>query len=226
MFIGHFGAGFAAKAVDKRPSLGTLFLASQFIDLLWPIFLILGIEQVKIDPGNTAFTPLDFIYYPFSHSLFSVVIWAVLVGGIYFFMKKNLRGSILLGVLVLSHWILDLITHRPDLPLLPWQDYMVGFGLWNSIFFTVLVEASIFIIGAYLYFKYTSAVNKTGTYALWGLLVFLGIIYISNIVGPPPPSEGPIGYIGLAQWLLVAWGYWIDKNRNSIVSYTSTVIIE
>jgi len=215
MFIGHFGAGLAAKAVDKRPSLGTLFLASQFIDLLWPLFLILGIERVKIDPGNTAFTPLDFVYFPFSHSLFSVIIWGVLTGCIYFLVKKNLKGSILLGVLVLSHWILDLITHRPDLPIFPWQDFMAGLGLWNSVAGTIIVESSIFIAGAYFYFKYTSAKNKTGSFALWGLLVFLGIMYISNIFGPPPPSAEPIGYIGLAQWLIIAWGYWIDKNRSS-----------
>ena len=90
MFIGHFGAGLAAKAVDKRPSLGTLFFAAQFIDLLWPIFLLLGLEQVRIDPGNTAFTPLDFVHYPYTHSFVGVLIWSCLFGVVYFLVRKNL----------------------------------------------------------------------------------------------------------------------------------------
>ena len=90
MFIGHFGAGLAAKQIDKKPSLGTFFLASQFIDLLWPVLILLGLERVKIDPGNTAITPLDFVYYPFSHSLLSVLIWSGLFGLVYYFLRKNL----------------------------------------------------------------------------------------------------------------------------------------
>ncbi|MGB5848714.1 MAG: hypothetical protein WBH40_09520, partial [Ignavibacteriaceae bacterium] len=106
MFIGHFGVGFAAKKFVKKTSLGTLFLATQFIDLLWPFFVIFGIEKVAIDPGNTAFTPLDFIYYPFSHSLLGVLIWAILFGVVYYFIIKDLKTSLILGILVLSHWIL------------------------------------------------------------------------------------------------------------------------
>lgn len=129
MFIGHFGAGLAAKKIDHRPSLGTLFIAAQWIDLIWPIFLLLGLEKVQIEPGNTAFTPLNFIYYPFTHSLLGVIIWSFLIGGLYYFFKKNLKGSLLLGGLVLSHWVLDLITHRPDLPILPGFTLKVGLGL-------------------------------------------------------------------------------------------------
>ena len=169
MFIGHFGVGLAAKKIDKKISLGTLFFASQFIDLLWPVFLLLGIERVKLDPGNTAFTPLDFVHYPFSHSFIAVLFWAILFGAIYYFIRKNIKGSILLGVLVLSHWVLDLITHSPDLPLALWSDTKVGFGLWNSVLFTILIEGGIFVIGAYLYMKVTGAKNKTGNISLdWG----------------------------------------------------------
>lgn len=213
MFIGHFGVGLAAKKIDNKPSLGTLFFASQFIDLLWPIFLLIGLEQVKVDPGNTAFTPLNFIYYPFSHSFLSVFIWSLLFGLIYFLFKKNIKSSILLGGLVMSHWILDLITHRPDLPLLPWNDFKVGFGLWNSIVLTMIIEGLIFLTGSYLYFKTTRAENKKGNIGLWSLLIFLCIIYLLNVFASPPPSEEPIAIVGLSQWLLIAWGYWIDKNR-------------
>ena len=216
MFIGHYGVGLAAKKLDNRPSLGTLFFASQFIDLLWPIFLLLGLEKVAIDPGNTAFTPLNFIYYPFSHGLVSVLIWAVLFGGVYYAFRKNIKTSLLLGSLVLSHWILDLFTHRPDLPLLFGNHLKVGLGLWNSVILSILVEGSIFIFGAYLYFKATRAENKKGQIGLWSLLIFLGIVYVMNVFGPPPPSVEPIAIVGLFQWLIVAWAYWIDRNRESI----------
>jgi len=213
MFIGHFAFGLAAKAIDKKPSLGTLFLASQFVDLLWPIFLLIGLERVKIDPGITAVMPLNFIYYPFSHSFLGVLIWSILFGLIYFSFKKNIKSSILLGSLVMSHWVLDLITHRPDLQLLPWNDFKVGLGMWNSIVLTMITEGIIFFVGTYLYIKTTRAENKKGNIGLWSLLIFLIIIYLLNIFGPPPPSEDPIAYVGLSLWLLVAWGYWIDKNR-------------
>ena len=215
MFIGHFGVGFAAKKFTKRTSLGTLFLATQFIDLLWPFFVILGIEMVAIDIGNTAFTPLDFIYYPFSHSLLGVLIWALLFGAVYYFIKKDLKTSLILGILVLSHWILDLITHRPDLPLLIGSDsLLVGLGLWNSVIATIIIEGIIFIAGVYLYIAITKAKNKVGAYSLWSLLIFLAVIYLSNLFGPPPNSVDSLGYVGLAQWLLIAWAYWIDRNRN------------
>ncbi len=216
MFIGHFGVGLAAKKIDNKPSLGTLFFASQFIDLLWPFFLLLGIEKVQIDPGVSVFTPLNFVYYPFSHSLLGVLFWALLFGAIYFLIKKNLKSAVILGILVLSHWILDLVSHIPDLPISPWSDLKVGFGLWNSIPFTIIVEGLIFIIGSYLYIKATKAENKRGIFALWSLLIFLIIVYIMNVFGPPPESADAIGYVGLFQWLLIAWGYWIDRNRKSI----------
>jgi hypothetical protein len=219
MFIGHFGTALAAKKLDNKPSLGTFFFASQFIDLLWPIFLLLGIESVKIDPGNTPFTPLDFIYYPFSHSFVGVFIWSVVFGVVYFLIKKNIKSSILLGALVLSHWILDLITHRPDLPITFSGETKMGFGLWNSIAFTMIVEGLIFITGAYLYIKTTKATSKKGRIILWSLLIFLSVIYLLNIFGPPPPNEGSIAVAGLSLWLLVAWGYWADKNRSVIKPY-------
>lgn len=217
MFIGHFGVGLAAKKIDKKPSLGTLFMAAQFIDLLWPILLLLGLEHVIIEPGNTAVTPLNFVDYPISHGFFSVLIWSILFGLVYYIIKRNVKSSLVLGALVMSHWILDLITHRPDLPLFPWSDVKVGLGLWNSVALTIIVEGLIFIGGAYLYMKTTRAENRKGSIGLWSLLIFLAVIYVSNIFGPPPPAEGPIAILGLAQWLLIAWAYWIDKNRSVIV---------
>jgi hypothetical protein len=213
MFIGHFGAGFAGKKFNKSASLGTYFMAAQWIDLIWPILLLLGIEKAEIKPGVTTVTPLDFTYYPFTHSLFGVLGWAFLFGLIYFFIKKNKRVAIILGLLVLSHWLLDLLVHIPDLPIFPGFGIKVGFGLWNSFAATVIFEGLIFTLGIYLYYKSTKPKNKIGTYSLIGLIVFLVAMYISNLVGPPPPSIEMIGILGNAQWLIILWGYWIDKNR-------------
>jgi hypothetical protein len=211
MFIGHFGTGLAAKKFDNGPSLGTLFLAAQFVDLLWPVFILAGIEKVKIQPGNTAFTPLNFVNYPFSHSLLAVIFWALLFGAVYYFLRRNVKTSVLLGVLVLGHWILDFISHRADLPLDPWSDYKVGLGLWNSLPLTIIVEGLLFCLGAWLYISYAKENNKTGFLRIWGLLIFLIVIYINNIFSAPPPNEEAIGLVGLSQWIIIAWGYWIDK---------------
>jgi len=212
MFIGHFGVGLGAKSIDKRISLGTLFFASQFIDLLWPILLLLGLESVKIEASNTTVTPLNFISYPISHSMFAVIIWGILFAVVYYPIKKNLRGSILLGVLVFSHWLLDFLTHRPDLTLFPWSDYKVGLGLWNSFTGTVIVEGLIFFAGVFIFYKVGKLQSKSKKIWFWSLVIFLAAIYVMNLLGPPPPSEEPIAYVGLTQWLLVAWAYWIDRS--------------
>lgn len=213
MFIGHFGAGFAGKKFSKSASLGTYFLAAQWVDLIWPLLLLLGIEKVEIDPGVSAVTPLDFTYYPFTHSLAGVIVWGLLFGGVYFIIKKNYKISIILGLLVISHWVLDLLVHIPDLPISPGLEVKVGLGLWNSFAATLILEGLVFAVGLFLYLKSTKARNKTGTIALWALVIFLVAMYISNLVGPPPPSTEAIGIMGNAQWLIILWGYWIDKNR-------------
>jgi len=215
MFIGHFGAGFAGKKFSKSASLGTYFMAAQWIDLIWPILVLFGIEKVEIEPGISSVTPLNFSYYPFTHSLVGVLIWAILFGAIYYFIKKNYKTSIILGLLVLSHWFLDLIVHIPDLPIIPGEGLKVGLGLWNSFAATLIVEGLVFTIGLYLYLKSTKTKNKTGNYYLLGLVIFLVAIYISNLIGPPPESAEAIGIVGNAQWLIILWGYWIDKNREA-----------
>ena len=213
MFIGHFGAGFAGKKFSKSASLGTYFMAAQWVDLIWPILLLLGIEKVKIEPGITPVTPLDFSYYPFTHSLAGVLVWAILFATIYYYIKQNYKTSIILGLLVVSHWFLDLLVHIPDLPILPGEGLKVGFGLWNNLTATLILECLIFTLGVFLYYKTTTAKNKIGKYSFIGLIVFLVLIYLSNIFGPPPDSVEAIGIVGNAQWLIVLWGYWIDRNR-------------
>ena len=223
MFIGHYGAGFAGKKIDSTPSLGTMFLAAQFLDLIWPVFILLGIEKVRITPGISAANPLDFTYYPYSHSLVMVLIWSLMFALIYYYFRKNIRGSVLLGILVLSHWILDLLVHIPDLPIFPGSGTKVGLGLWNSVVFSVVLEAVVFSAGVYLYMISTVPKNKKGTYSFWGLVLFLFIIYFLNVFGSPPPSVEAIGYAGLLQWMFIPWAYWIDRNRSTTLVKTLPV---
>ncbi len=213
MFLGHFGAGFGAKKFAPKVSLGTLFLASQFIDLLWPLLLLLGLEQVEIVPGITTVTPLLFKHYPISHSLLAVIGWGVLVGGVYFILKRQRFAAILLGFLVVSHWLLDTIVHRPDLPLYPGSKMLIGFDAWSSLPLTLLIELSIFFCGLWLYMRSTAANDAVGKWGLLGLVGFLVLIYVGNVFGSPPPSAYAIAWLGQAQWLLVLWGYWVDKHR-------------
>lgn len=217
MFIGHFGVGFGAKALAPNVSLGSLFLAAQFIDLLWPTFLLLGLERVEIQPGITKVTPLHFVHYPLSHSLLAVLGWAVLFALVYQFVRRYPRGTIVLALAVVSHWLLDLIVHRPDLPLYPGST-LVGLGLWSSVTATLAVELAIFFIGLWLYFRSTAADDAVGRWALWGLVGFLLLIYLANVFGSPPPSVTVLAWVGQAQWLLIAWGYWIDRHRRAVVS--------
>jgi membrane-bound metal-dependent hydrolase YbcI (DUF457 family) len=212
MFIGHHAAAFAAKRFAPGVSLGTLFAATMWIDLVWPILLIAGVEHVRIAPGITAVTPLDFYDYPITHSLLNVLGWSVLAGIVYWIFRRSWRNAAIVGAAVLSHWVLDFITHRPDLPLWPGGP-KVGLGLWNSVAATIVVEVALFVAGLALYLRATTASDRTGTVALWALVVFVGVIYVANIIGPPPPSAEVIGYGALAAWLFVPWGYWIDKHR-------------
>lgn len=218
MFIGHYGVALAGKKLDQRPSLGTMFLAAQFLDVLWPVFILLGIEHVSIVHASDPFLTLDFTYYPFSHSLLASAVWGALFGLGYYLIRKNLKGAVILGILVVSHWILDLIVHVPDLPLVPGGGPKVGMGMWDSVGLTVAVEGLIFILGAWLYVSSSRNRNLRGSLALWGLLFFLMLAYVSNLFAPPPTSVTAIGVVGLSQWLIIAWGYWVDRNRTPLTA--------
>ena len=218
MFLGHFGIGFGAKAAAPKTSLGTLFLAAQFVDLLWPTMLLAGLERVRIAPGITTVTPLDFTHYPITHSLVAGVLWAVLFGAVYFLLRRYPRGAWICAAAVVSHWVLDLLVHRPDLPLVPGLGVRVGLGLWNSLPATLVVELSIFAIGVWLYLRSTRPLDRTGSIALWALVGFLLLVYAANLFGPPPPSATAIAWAGQAQWLLVIWAYWVDRHRAADVT--------
>jgi hypothetical protein len=235
MFVGHFALGFAAKRAAPRVSLAALCAATQMADLLWPVFLAVGIEYVRIDPGNTAVTPLDFVSYPYSHSLLFLAIWGVAYA-LPFRPKVRLkadapyrqrgprgasgfsRTSALLWALVVSHWLLDWITHRPDMPLYA-GGTKYGLGLWNSVPATLAVELPMYAAGLWIYARTTRARDAQGRWGFWTLAAFLAVVYVGNIFGPPPPSVFAIWTAGLAGGaILLAWIWWVDRHRDVILA--------
>lgn len=213
MFIGHFGLGFAAKPLAPRTSLGTLFLAAQWIDLVWPTLLLLGVERVIIDPALPGLTPLAFVHYPYTHSLAAVLAWALLLGGVYFALTRYARGAWVVGALVASHWLLDALVHRADLPLSFSGATRIGLGLWQSApMAAIAIEVLVFVVGVLLFWR--AFVRDASRRARWGaaaLIAFLALIHLGNLFGPPPPSVQAIAWVGQAQWLLVLAGYAIDR---------------
>jgi hypothetical protein len=215
MFIGHFAVAFAAKRAAPELSLGTLFLAAQLADLVWPTLVLLGIETFSIRPGITAVTPLDFTRYPYSHSLVGMAAWGAGLGMIYFAFKRRLSTTLVLFAVVLSHWVLDFVSHRPDLPLTLTGAERYGLGLWHSRIATLAVEGPLFAACVWIYVRATRRVDSTGRWALIGLVAFLAVVYLANIFGPPPPGVAAVAWAAQAIWLLVAWGYWIDRHRTN-----------
>ena len=182
--------------------------------MVWPVLVLAGIEHVRIDPGNTAFTPLDFWDYPWSHSLAMALAWSVLFG--LACMRAGKRAAVLLGLLVFSHWVLDFVTHRADLPLAPGSAMMFGLGLWNWVPATIAIESAMFATGVWIYALRTRPRNLIGVLAFWGLVFFLGVIYVANVFGPPPPSVTAIAIAGIAgAALFTAWAWWADRHRGT-----------
>ena len=214
MVLGHFGVGLGAKKFAPKISLGTLFIAVQWADLLWPVLLLLNIEKVTLQPGNPKF-PLDFVYYPVTHSLLMGIVWGAVFALLYWFIKKDKRGAIVLGICVVSHWLLDLIVHAPDLPLTPGDSPKLGLGLWNNPLATAIVEGGIFAAGLFLYLKATRAKNNTGKWSLWLLVALLVINQFAGALSPMPPSAHAIGWAAQYQWIFVLLGYWVDRNRTA-----------
>ncbi len=222
MFIGHLAVGLAAKRVTPQVSLAMLLLAAQWADCLWPIFLGLGLEQVRIDPGNTAMTPLDFVSYPYSHSLAALLIWGVVVGGVYRAIAGGRRSVWVLSALVISHWVLDYVTHRPDMPLYP-GSAKYGLELWRSIPATVAVESVMFAIGLWVYVHATRARDSVGTWGLVTLTAIIVVSYVANIVAGAPPSVEalwPAAIVGAV--ILTLFAFWVDRHREPATSGTRT----
>lgn len=213
MFIGHFAVGFAAKKFAPRTNLAILIAAPIFLDMLWPVFLLLGWEQVRIDPGNTRFTPFDFVSYPWSHSLLMSIVWATAFALVYQLITRYWPGTVVIWIGVVSHWILDWITHGPDMPLYPGGP-RYGLGLWNSIAGTMVVEFLMFAAGLWLYVRTTRARDRIGQYAFIAYVALLLVTYIGDRFSSPPSTVGEIAWPGIiAVLILTPWAWWFDHHR-------------
>jgi hypothetical protein len=144
------------------------------------------------------------------------LVWAALAAAAYAVLRRHSRSAWIVGAAVLSHWVLDVITHRPDLPLWPPNGPVVGLGLWNSVPGTVAAEAALFVVGLWLYTTHTEPADRVGRYALAAFAVVLPLMYAGNLLGPPPPSTEVIALVGQGQWLLVVWAMWIDRHRVAV----------
>jgi hypothetical protein len=212
MFLGHYGVALAAKRAAPEASLGLLVLAAQWLDGIWPIFLLLGWERVAIVPGITRMVPMDFLHYPWSHSLLMVGLWSVLLGGAVAW-RMGFRAGTVVGLCVASHWFLDVLMHRPDLPLLPGGQARLGLGLWNSPVATVGLEVPFFLGGLWIYRRTTQPSDRVGGWSFWAWTAFLAVVEVGNLTGPPPPSVAAIAWVTLLLWLLVPWAAWFDRHR-------------
>ncbi len=181
MFIGHYALGFAAKRAAPRMSLGTLFVAPTLADLLWPVFLLLSWEHAHVVPGPNPFFTLWLDDYPISHSLLTLIIWGGLFGYLYQRRTGNKRAGIVIALLVVSHWVLDFVTHRPDIQLYP-GGAKLGLGLWNSPAATVIVESVMLIAGVAIYAGVTRARDGIGRWGLWGLVVLARGLVLQHAV--------------------------------------------
>ena len=205
MFLAHFAAGLVASRAEPRLPLGTAFVAAQLPDVIWPFLLLAGVEHVVIAPGDTAVTPLRFEHYPWSHSLLTVAVWGLLFTAVYGLMFRGSRAAFLLTPLAISHWLLDAISHRPDLPLVPWGGPLVGLRLWDSVPLTLLVEGALFA-GAVAFFARGRRLRP----AFWALMAVLALVYVVNVFGPPPPSPLAIGVSMIPVFPLIWW--WGNRN--------------
>ncbi len=212
MFLGHYGVAFAAKRAAPLTSLGSLTFAAQFLDELWPILLLVGLEEVKIVPGLMAASPLDFTYYPISHSLMMGITWGIIIGAVYFSLRRYGPGGWVMGALVVSHWFLDVVMHRPDLPLGGGSGTKVGWGLWNSIPATLVIEFSIFAVGIAIYLRATRALDRIGSWGLWTYVVVLAVVFVASNSAPPPNAR-VLAWSALGIWLFVPWAWWVDAHR-------------
>ena len=212
MLVGHVAAGLAVKCAEPKLSLGTTVLAAFAADLLLFIFLIAGIENIRVVPGVASNRFMGDI--PYSHSLLMGAVWAVLLAGVYFLVRRYRRGAWFLGAAVLSHWVLDVISHRPDMQFAPGVHAAVGLGLWNSPAATWVVEGGLWALALFWYVRATRARNKFGIFFFWAGGTVLTLVWLNNITAGIDPNPARAGWNGLIFFsLIVAWAYWMNRLR-------------
>src|SRR5881227_925911 len=213
MFIGHYAVGLASKKFAPRASLGVLIAAPILLDLLWPIFVLLGLEHVTIEPNTNPFLRFTFDSYPISHGLLGAVAWATLFACIYGGLTRYIIGAAVIWCGVVSHWFLDYIVHRPDLPLWARGQRLYGLGLWNHKWITIAVELFMLAIATWIYVRETRAKDRVGDYAMWAFVIVLVGFYFAVTFAPPPSSVRKMAIGALVTILFVPWAWWLDSHR-------------
>lgn len=223
MFLGHYAIGLAAKRATPALSLGLLFGATQLADLLWPNLLLAGVEKLEIVPGATAVNPLRFVSYPWSHSLVALGAWGALLAILTVLLRRGRgRDAAIVAGVVVSHWVLDVASHLPDMPVTIAGETRLGLGLWRSLPWTLAVELLLLAAGSAIYLRTTRARDRVGSIGLGVLLALLVAIYAGSLFGPPPPSAEAVAWSAQALWLFVLFGWWIDRHRISVAPATGT----
>lgn len=214
MFIGHYGVSFIAKGMEKSIPLWLLFIAVQFVDVLWSVFVFAGIEKVRIVPGITATNPLDLYYMPYTHSLVGALLWAIFAFLLYKFARNSgTRAAVIIGVAVFSHWVLDLIVHIPDLSLYD-DTYKMGLGLWNYPAVAFALEAVLLFGGMAYYFMRTKSVSMLGKFGMPVLGVILLIFQTIVFFGAPPDSPASTAITALGLYVVfAAAAFWLERYR-------------
>lgn len=217
MFVGHYAAGLALKKYEKRASLGVLFLAVQFVDILFFPLVLLGIERINIVENFTQSTHFELEYMPFTHSLVGGLFWAAVAYAVFRWIVVKQKGvALVVALAVFSHWLLDLITHTPDLPI--WNDasLKLGLGLWNNSVAAYSLEAALLLGALWLYLGSTTATSRVGKYGMGVLVVFMLLINIVNIFGPLAGDSKVMlsGAALAAYFLFAAIAFWLDKKRS------------
>jgi membrane-bound metal-dependent hydrolase YbcI (DUF457 family) len=214
MLVGHFAIGLAAKRIEPAVSVGTLVLASMMADLLWCIFMIVGIEHVQFKPGIGAANYFVASNIVMSHSLLMDALWAGLLATAYFLRRRSLRGASVIFAAALSHWLLDWISHRPDMPLAPGVHRYFGLALWSSIPGALIVEGGFWLLAVIVYARSTHVKKRTAVYAYWSVVAVLTLAWYNNLAGPPPPNPKAAPVASLLFFsLAVAWAYWMNQLR-------------
>lgn len=211
MFVGHLAVSFAGKRAHPGTSLVWFVAAANFVDLIWPVFLLLGLETVRIDPGNTAFTPLDFVSYPWTHSLLMTVVWGAALGAFARWRGVSPRASLWVGAVVVSHWVLDFVTHRPDLLLVPWGGPRVGLGLWHSVPGTFAVESVLWLAGIAAWLSVRRPARIWGQLAFWSFVIVSTLLWASGPFGAPPPDEHALAMFAMLGWIILPWTWWVER---------------
>jgi hypothetical protein len=217
MFVGHYAASLALKKFEKRASLGVLFLAVQFVDILFFPLVLLGIERINIVENFTQSTHFELQYMPYTHSLLASMLWAGAAYALFrWVIVKNNSVAFVVALAVFSHWILDLIVHTPDLPL--WNDASpkLGFGLWNSAIATFALEGALLLSALWLYLRSTSATASIGKYGMSIFVIVLLLMNAVNIFGPLM-DDSKLGFAISAltfYFLFAAVAFWLDTKRS------------